>query len=105
MILIRKFQNGKQRLQDFAFQFLGEEDCPIVTFKNVLNNESLASLSPVIKYMHRITFEEGTALSQAATQTSPESKIMGELFDEAEKRYKQTVTTKPDDYRGIFIYA
>lgn len=51
--------------------------------------------------MHRIAFEEGTALSKQAMKEAKECKDFSEkLFEEAEKKYKESVERKPDDYRG-----
>eukprot|EP01119_Soliformovum_irregulare_P004567 TRINITY_DN1561_c1_g1_i3.p1 TRINITY_DN1561_c1_g1~~TRINITY_DN1561_c1_g1_i3.p1 ORF type:complete len:907 (+),score=307.61 TRINITY_DN1561_c1_g1_i3:36-2756(+) len=53
-------------------------------------------LRPVVKYIHRIFFEEGTALSKLAA-----SKNSDVLFDQAVQKYKESIFHKPTDYRSF----
>jgi len=50
------------------------------------------------KSIHRVFFEEGTALAAFATKASEGAE---QLFKLADEKYKQTLTIKPDDYRTL----
>jgi hypothetical protein len=68
-----------------------------------LSDADVAELFPVIKHIHRIFFEEGTALSKLAVM-----KNSNVLFDLASKKYQES-GTKPQcnmsTLYGTFSYA
>lgn len=62
----------------------------------ILRVEDVEQIYPIVKHVHRIFFEEGTALSKMAiTQSSDD------LFSQAEERYKESLQSKPNDYRAL----
>ena len=78
-----------------------DSESKALTLTTPLSMGDLLELYPTVKYLHRIHFEEGTALSKQATEEAKENVDFSEkLFEEAEKRYKESIKTKSDDYRG-----
>lgn len=62
----------------------------------LFNQHCIEEMYPIVKHIHRIFFEEGTALSRMAiTQSSDE------LFAQAEEKYKESLQSKPNDYRSL----
>lgn len=51
---------------------------------------------PILKHVHRIFFEEGTALSRMAVTKSSD-----QLFDLAVFKYKESLQRHPNDYRSL----
>ena len=95
------------RLQDIAGVFLHPTPSQIFSesddsqvFSRNLTATDFIRMYPVVKYMHRISFEEATALSKIAQQPKLDQESRSKLFEEAQKKYKESVQTKPDDYRG-----
>lgn len=58
--------------------------------------DNITELFPIIKHIHRIFFEEGTALSKIAV-----SKSSDELFAQAAQRYQESLIRQPTDYRSL----
>eukprot|EP01122_Echinamoeba_exundans_P014473 TRINITY_DN6570_c0_g2_i2.p1 TRINITY_DN6570_c0_g2~~TRINITY_DN6570_c0_g2_i2.p1 ORF type:complete len:1309 (+),score=180.83 TRINITY_DN6570_c0_g2_i2:8156-12082(+) len=63
----------------------------------------VCSIKPRTKYLHRVSFEEGTALCRVAlARQGPEAK---RLFKQANDRFAECLTTKPNDYRALYNWA
>ena len=61
--------------------------------------QDVLEIFPVVKYIHRISFEEGTALSlQAAKQGGQHSDA---YFNIANEKYSDGLRIKPGDYRAL----
>lgn len=101
-----------QRLQDligaklsteFLDKFSIDPTTSVLSLGSSLTSRDLAGLYPIVKFWHRITFEEATFISKQAVQEVNED-LSAKLFQDAEKKYKETIKAKPDDYRGIIIH-
>ena len=64
----------------------------------------IAKIEPKIKYINRISFEEGTALSRLAMLEKDRNKSMA-LLEQACERYKETVAIRPDDTRALYNWV
>lgn len=61
------------------------------------------AIHPRTKYLHRVSFEEGTALCRVAlTKKGAEAK---KLFRSANDKFHECLTTKPNDYRALYNWA
>eukprot|EP01114_Cavostelium_apophysatum_P018706 TRINITY_DN5854_c0_g1_i4.p1 TRINITY_DN5854_c0_g1~~TRINITY_DN5854_c0_g1_i4.p1 ORF type:complete len:564 (-),score=138.72 TRINITY_DN5854_c0_g1_i4:173-1864(-) len=90
------------RLSNLIAQKFSVDELGHLTLNDVLQTEHLLELYPKIKYIHRISFEEGTAIAKQAQQEAEDCEDFGDkLFEEAEKKYKESVLTKPNDYRAL----
>jgi hypothetical protein len=63
----------------------------------------VSSIKPRTKYLHRISFEEGTALCRVAlARRGNEAR---RLFRQANDRFAECLATKPNDYRALYNWA
>jgi tetratricopeptide (TPR) repeat protein len=69
--------------------------------ETLLPDIHLTQVIPRVRSMHRVSFEEATALSkQAIAESSSCSSLVDSLFDAAEEKYRESTERKPDNYRG-----
>lgn len=84
--------------EEHAFQAL----CKLIA-SNTFPSSSLRSIFPRTKYLHRVSFEEGTALCRLAlTRTGPEAR---RLLNAACSDFAECLRTKPDDYRALYNWG
>eukprot|EP01114_Cavostelium_apophysatum_P017894 TRINITY_DN5408_c0_g1_i1.p1 TRINITY_DN5408_c0_g1~~TRINITY_DN5408_c0_g1_i1.p1 ORF type:complete len:1291 (+),score=352.75 TRINITY_DN5408_c0_g1_i1:103-3975(+) len=80
----------KMRLEDFA-----QDPKDFFPQFRPLTTKDI-ELYPILKHIHRIFFEEGTALARMAVAKSSD-----ELFELAGERYKESLLRQPNDYRSL----
>ena len=90
-------------LRSSVEDILNQEEVP--TLIRPLNSSDFIRMYPIVKYMHRISFEEGTALSKIAQKSKLDQNSRVKLLGEAQKKFKESVQAKPDDYRGTYFLS
>lgn len=61
----------------------------------------LQSVNAIVKHIHRIYFEAGYALSQAAVQNSNDPNARDQLLDMAKSLFQESLRVKPNDFRSL----
>jgi hypothetical protein len=91
-----------QRLQDIVgLRLRTSIDDDLVrtgTLREPVIDSDLEEMFALDKSIHRVFFEEGTALAALATKASEGAE---HLFKLADEKYKDSLTLKPDDYRAL----
>eukprot|EP01119_Soliformovum_irregulare_P025748 TRINITY_DN9620_c0_g1_i3.p1 TRINITY_DN9620_c0_g1~~TRINITY_DN9620_c0_g1_i3.p1 ORF type:complete len:666 (+),score=209.19 TRINITY_DN9620_c0_g1_i3:3-2000(+) len=78
----------------------------VMVLKVPLSGANYREFLPSTKYMHRLHFEEGTALSKQASREAKECvEFSSKLYEEAEKRYKASIQTKADDFKALYNWG
>jgi hypothetical protein len=88
--------NPKEGVLNFPAKYLFQYDVRYVNIFFTYIHKNILELYPIVKHIHRIFFEEGTALSRMAISQSSD-----DLFAQAEDRYKESLQSKPNDYRSL----
>jgi hypothetical protein len=88
-------ESGKHDMKR-VLQHISEEENPF-------SECSVGQIVPSVKHIHRISFEEGTALSKLALTKTGD--IAFKLFQLAGDKYKHCLSIKPNDHRALFNWG
>lgn len=66
--------------------------------------KNIQGILPKVKYMNRITFEEGTALSRLALVSKNEQETLP-LLERACVKYKEALAIRPNDTRALYNWG
>lgn len=96
------------RLQDLLGLKFNNENQYFINLFHQLNEpfkiSQICDILPKIKYINRITFEEGTALSRLAMISKDDYEAV-KLLELACSKYKETLAIRPNDTRALYNWG
>eukprot|EP01125_Pyxidicula_operculata_P005426 TRINITY_DN192_c0_g2_i1.p1 TRINITY_DN192_c0_g2~~TRINITY_DN192_c0_g2_i1.p1 ORF type:complete len:1970 (-),score=473.50 TRINITY_DN192_c0_g2_i1:68-5284(-) len=88
----------------------GDEEDEYTIINNFLIREEklsffhVKSIEPRVKHLHRISFEEGSAIVRLALSQSNNDQML-KLLDKANQKFAECLAIKPNDHRALYNWA